>query len=626
LAWVLASGLPTGAVAEQAANPVSPAAGRLDVGGYHSCAVLPAGGVRCWGYGSSGQLGYGSLDTIGDDEVPASAGPVNLGPGRTATAIAAGDVHTCALLDDATVRCWGYGGDGRLGYGTTSDVPDPGSVGAVNLGPDRTARAITAGAAHTCALLDDGSVRCWGYGGGGLPLDGRLGYGNTDNVGDDETPGSVGPVRLGDGRTAVAISAGGSHTCALLDDGSVRCWGRNGRGQLGYGNTRTVGDTPTTTPDQTGAVKLGPHTAVAIGAGRDHTCVVLDDHSVRCWGYGVNGQLGYGSTDNVADTPYTTPDRIGPVNLGTGRTAVAITAGDAHTCVVLDQGSVRCWGSGGSGRLGYGNQRNIGDDEAPGSVGPVQLGSGRTAVAISAGREHTCARLDSGTVRCWGNGANGRLGYCNTSTIGDDESPGSVGPVNLEPGDGGPGCSGPPPPLVVTPGPSTLSRAAALRICLRRVARLATAQRRRARNLLAPARAVALRRITTRTERGRRLCRQRYGRTPGRVTTFSAVATGPTRIRLVFQAVGTDHANPPAARRYVIKQSTRPIRTRRDFHSARTLCHGSCAFNPGAPGATIALAVTDLRRHRSYYYAIAARDNVSGRVGPRSSTIHIRTS
>ncbi|MCA1683785.1 MAG: hypothetical protein LC708_01455, partial [Actinobacteria bacterium] len=381
--------------------------------------------MRCWGYGASGQLGYGTTDSVGDDETPASVGPVNLG-GHAVRALAAGDYHSCALLDDGTVRCWGFGGDGRLGYGNTNNVLDPGSVGPVDLGGD-TATAITAGAAHTCAILDDGSVRCWGFGGNGLPTGGfgRLGYGNTSNVGDTptRTPGSVGPVNLGVGRTAVAISAGGAHTCAILDDHSVRCWGLGASGQLGYGSTDNVGETATTTPDTAGPVNLGAgRTAVAISAGGSHTCAVLDDGGVRCWGEGGAGQLGYGNTANVGATPTTTPDTAGPVNLGAGRTALAISAGDQHTCAILDDHSVRCWGLGASGRLGYGNQNNLGatPTTTPDLIGAVDVGSGRTAVAISAGKDHTCARLDEGSVRCWGYGAYGRLGYCATDSVGDD--------------------------------------------------------------------------------------------------------------------------------------------------------------------------------------------------------------
>ncbi len=350
------------------------------------------------------------------------------GPGfvQPASQITAGYDHTCARLDDGTVRCWGSASSGQLGYGNTDKIGDnetPGSVGPVNLGAGRTATAITTGANHTCALLDNGTVRCWGP-----SLEGQLGYGNTDTIGDNETPAAVGPVNLGAGRTATAITTGGAHTCALLDDASVRCWGFGGNGQLGYGNTADIGDNET--PASVGPVNLGAgRTATAISAGDIHTCALLDDGTVRCWGYGMFGALGYGNTADIGDNE--TPGSVGPVNLGAGRTATAVTAGSTHTCALLDNGTVRCWGNGGNGRLGYGNTDTIGDNETPGSVGPVNLGGGRTAAAVTAGGAHTCALLDNGTVRCWGNGFSGQLGYGNTDTIGDNETPATAGPVDL---------------------------------------------------------------------------------------------------------------------------------------------------------------------------------------------------
>src|SRR5919202_1270356 len=208
LACVIVAALPWDAWAEQASEPASAAAGGLDAGGLHTCAGLVDGNVRCGGFNGDGKLGYGNRTTIGEDEPPASAGPVNVGPGRTAKAVATGDYHTCALLDDGSVRCWGFGANGRLGYANTNNVADkptttPDKAGPVDLGAGRTATAITVGAAHACAILDDGTVRCWGFGGSA-----QLGYANIKNVGDDETPGSVGPVFLGVGRTARAISAG----------------------------------------------------------------------------------------------------------------------------------------------------------------------------------------------------------------------------------------------------------------------------------------------------------------------------------------------------------------------------------------------------------------------------------
>ncbi len=411
-------------------GPVRLGAGRRAVvaGDAHTCAISGAGSVRCWGLGADGRLGYANTASIGDDETPAAVGPVDVGAGRTALAVTAGSAHSCAVLDDGSVRCWGSGASGELGYGNTASIGDdetPGSVGPVNLGAGRTAVAVTAGDKHTCALLDNGSVRCWGDG-----SNGRLGYGNTASIGDDESPGSVGPVNLGAGRTAVAIAAGGAQTCALLDNGSVRCWGLGSDGRLGYANTNNIGDDEV--PGSVGPVNLGAgRSAVSVTAGDAHTCALLDDGSVRCWGSGAGGQLGYGNTTSIGDDE--TPGSVGPVSLGAGRTAVAVTGGDKHTCAVLDDGSVRCWGDGSNGRLGYGNSTTIGDNETPGSVGPVDLGAGRTAVSVTAGVAHTCALLDDDTVRCWGLGADGRLGYADQNNIGDNETPGSVGPVILTP-------------------------------------------------------------------------------------------------------------------------------------------------------------------------------------------------
>jgi Regulator of Chromosome Condensation (RCC1) repeat protein len=370
VAWVLVAGLSgSPASAEQASSEFRRLpAGFLDAGGSHTCAILDTAQVRCWGDAANGKLGYANEDDVGDTEAPGSVGPVDLGAGRTAMAISATDSHTCAILDTGQVRCWGAGTNGRLGYGNTTNIGDtetPGSVGPVDLGPGRTAVAISGGYRHTCVILDTGQVRCWGEGDWG-----RLGYGNTTDIGDTETPGSVGPVDLGAGRTAVAIAAGFAHTCAVLDTGSV-----------------------------------------------------------RCWGFGLYGQLGYGNTNDIGDTE--NPGSVGPVDLGAGRTAVAITGGGSHTCVVLDSGQVRCWGEGDYGRLGYGNTSDIGDNETPGSVGDVDIGGDRTAFAIAAGGAHTCTVLDTGQVRCWGEGDWGRLGYGNTTDIGDNETPGAFGPVDL---------------------------------------------------------------------------------------------------------------------------------------------------------------------------------------------------
>ncbi len=411
------------ATAEQATSRFKRAqAAFLEADGYRTCAVFPMGKLRCWGENEDGQLGYGIPDDIGDNEHPTAVGFVNLGGKNKVRALGIGDAHGCAILQNRKVKCWGDGGFGRLGYGNTDTIGDnetPAAVGTVNLGSGRTARAITAGENHTCVILDNRKVKCWGRGVGG-----RLGYGIPDDIGDNETPAAVGAVNLGPGRTAKAISAGGSHTCVIMDTNKVKCWGTADLGALGYGNENVIGDNET--PAAVGPVNLGPgRTAIAISAGEYHTCAILDNGKVRCWGFAESGQLGYGDIEDIGDNEL--PTARPPVSLGAGRKAVAISAGYDFTCAILDTGRVRCWGINDSGSLGLGHENDIGDNELPSSVPVVNLG--RKAVAVSAGWEHACALLDNGKLRCWGYGARGQLGYANTNDIGDNELPNTVGPV-----------------------------------------------------------------------------------------------------------------------------------------------------------------------------------------------------
>jgi len=645
---VATAALPAGTLAEQASQPPQPAAAGFDAGRNHTCAMLAGAGVRCWGFSREGQLGYGHQATIGDDETPGAAGPVDLGFGRTAASISAGHFHTCARLDDGSVRCWGYGLNGRLGHQSLDDVGDdetPGSVPPVDLGSGRTALAISAGGTHSCALLNGGDVRCWGYG-----AYGALGYGGEPNdptvpappdIGDNETPGSVGPVNFGAGRSAVAITAGGFHTCALLDDGTVRCFGWALNGQLGYGNVNRVADPSILPPVNLGAGR----TAVAISAGEIHTCALLDDASVRCWGGRFEGRLGYGNEITIGDDE--TPNTVPPVNLGAGRTAVAISAGDRHTCALLDGGDVRCWGAAYAGQLGYGNTTNVGDDELPESAGPVDLGLGRSALALSAGGQHTCARLDNAGLSCWGYGGNGRLGYCNERNVGDNEAPGAVGLVPVEaavraPSAAYPGCarrargsgsdSSPAPGEGARSAPPASAldaeavRRRGLRGCFAMAARHAGRELRRARRGSPRQRARLKRHAARHRSRMRRTCLRRHGRSPARVTGLKAVAVSRTKIALTFNTPGSDANRPPAARSYLVKQSSRPIRSSRSFRRAQSLCKGHCRFpSVRAVGAKVTLTVEDLRPRTTYHYAVAARDNVSKRRGPRSRAASART-
>ena len=369
----------------------------IDAGSGHICVILDDGSVSCWGGNGGGQLGDG---TNTGRYTPTQTS--SLGEGRTAIAISAGWGHTCAILDDGSVSCWGRNDNGQLGDNTTTaDRNTPTQTSS--LGTDRTAVAISAGMYHTCAILDDGSVSCWGHNNYGQLGDGTITQRNTPTQ----------TSSLGEGRTAVAITAGGHHTCAILDDGSVSCWGYDGYGQLGVGTNDDDGtgvNDDAYTPTQTSSLGTD-RTAVAIAAGSDYTCAILDDGSVSCWGLNGYGQLGDGTT-----TDRNTPTQTS--SLGTDRTAVAISAGKYHTCAILDDRSVSCWGANGFGQLGDDSIASTdtdgdGIDDDTDRHTPTQtssLGTDRTAVAISVGFFHTCAILDDGSVSCWGYNSEGQLG------------------------------------------------------------------------------------------------------------------------------------------------------------------------------------------------------------------------
>ncbi len=387
----------------------------------NTCVLIEGGRVRCWGANYVGQLGYGHTDDIGDNETPADVGDVMLPePGVELTM---GDSHTCVLLADSAVRCWGQGSCGKLGYGNVNNIGDdefPVSIIDVPIGG--AALEVDAGGSQTCARLNDGKMRCWGCGSGG-----QLGYANANNIGDDEPPANAGDVPVGG--AVIAQSTGIGHTCAILANGAIRCWGQGFDGRLGYGNTNSIGDNET--PAAAGnvpAIPLGlpPTTkATALALGLNMSCALFDTGDVLCWGSNFGGQLGQGNTTTIGDDEF--PATLAPIDLGAP--AVSISAGDTHVCALLETDEVICWGSNTSGQLGRGNTLPIGDDETPASLGPIDLGA--PVKQIDAGGNHTCAVLMNNQVRCWGINGDGELGLGNTNNVGDDELPTAVEPVQI---------------------------------------------------------------------------------------------------------------------------------------------------------------------------------------------------
>ncbi|HEY4158231.1 MAG TPA: hypothetical protein VGM29_09045, partial [Polyangiaceae bacterium] len=288
--------------------------------------------------------------------------------------LALGRYHSCAVLSDGSAKCWGSNSEGQLGYGNTTTIGDnelPSSVGPISISttPGVTVLELAAGWTHTCALLSDSSVKCWGQ-----ALYGQLGYGNINDIGDDELPSTVGPVSITTTQATVsALTAGAMNTCTVLSDATAVCWGSSSSGQLGRGTRNDIGDTQVPS-------LFGPVPIITLGSGlgvettqpfRERTCAVQTDGSVKCWGSGGAGELGYGNTTSIGATNLAAVAGVISITTNAGVVVTQLVGGDYFTCVLLSDDTVKCWGQGTDGQLGYGNTNNIGDDELPSSVGPV---------------------------------------------------------------------------------------------------------------------------------------------------------------------------------------------------------------------------------------------------------------
>jgi alpha-tubulin suppressor-like RCC1 family protein len=336
----------------------------LSAGGFFACALTSSGGIDCWGRNASGELGDG---TSTDRSMPVDV----LGLTSGISAVSAGGAYACALTDTRRVQCWGDNSFGELGNGSMTKSSTPVALSGLTSG----VAAISTGQYAACALTVAGGVKCWGDNDQG-------------QLGDGSRTGSSTPVGVsGLGSGVVAVSAGGSHSCALTVAGGVKCWGDNDQGQLGDGS-RTGSSTPV------GVSGLGSG-VVAVSAGGSHSCALTVSGGVKCWGDNDQGQVGNGTAAST-----TTPVDVLGLTSGVG----ALSAGSADTCALTTVGDVKCWGYNDDGELGDGAallRRSS----------PVDL-SGLTghAATISAGYGHACVVSVSGTVECWGDNQFGQLG------------------------------------------------------------------------------------------------------------------------------------------------------------------------------------------------------------------------
>lgn len=399
-------------------------------GRYSTCAVTTNDKLKCFGYNNYGQLGLGDRTSRGHtkSDMGSSLEFVDLGSGRTVNsvlpiedALSINYHSVCVILDDDSTKCWGIGSKGKTGHANTATRGDGATevgdgIPVLDFGADNAIQ-ISVGLEHTCAVLQNNNVKCWGESGYG-----QLGLGTTsDQV---KAPKDVSPVDLGTGHTATKVSTGYYHTCALLDDGNIKCWGRNNYGQLGYGSTTTLGDGGSEMGDNLGYVDLGTSkTAIDIELQGYSSCAILNDNSVKCWGYNTYGNLGNGGTATIGDASSEMGDVLVPVDLGAGRTALRLYGGINQMCAKLDNGDVKCWGRNNTAQLGQGHTFDIGKSALSlgDNLDPINLSSTASIVTIQANEYTTCASLSNNTLKCFGADYYGSRGTGN-SIIGDEVS------------------------------------------------------------------------------------------------------------------------------------------------------------------------------------------------------------
>lgn len=350
----------------------------LAAGTRHSCTLDRARTVWCWGANNLGQLGNGTRqDNARPQQVPGL---------QNVKALAAGGDHSCALQEDGSIQCWGAGELGQLGQGRFGDSLVPVAV----QGLDSAAVNVVAGRSHTCAIAEDGKVRCWGSN-----ASGQL---SRPTTGADAVVSSRLPLLIpGLGGSATVLGAGGDHTCAARVQGAPRCWGANAQGQLGNGSVGATG---------TALNVVGLRgTVVALAGGNTHSCAIVDTGDMFCWGSNAQGELGTGTAS--ADP---SPAAV-PTTALTGRDYTALSLGDKFSCAlaplrVQQLGTAQCWGQNTRGELGQ-DPTAVATSATPLAVRTLNLFD---FVALGSGDGHTCAIDASDRIRCWGVNADGQLG------------------------------------------------------------------------------------------------------------------------------------------------------------------------------------------------------------------------
>jgi alpha-tubulin suppressor-like RCC1 family protein len=349
------------ALSAQTASAATGPATLIDAGGYHACAITSSARLKCWGYNVYGQLGLG--DNLDDQSVP------QLVPGLDhVKKVSTGDDTTCAIVGgDGKLKCWGYNGYGQIGDGTKKDRHHP--VVTLKSG----VKTVDFGVYHTCATLTNGHAKCWG----------TNSYGQ---IGDGTDTERLKPRLVEQVDNVKNISAGYDYTCATTSGGAAKCWGYNEYGQLGDGGY----DSRKRAKTVTGLDK----NVKTVQAGYYHTCAIVGDGRLKCWGNNSNGEIGAGDVGGYHPEPTNV--------VGMATNVKSVDPDYYFTCARQGQ-KAKCFGWNYYGELGTGDTDDL-------DVATVVKGLDKNVVQVTTAYYHACALLESGHAKCWGFNDEGELG------------------------------------------------------------------------------------------------------------------------------------------------------------------------------------------------------------------------
>lgn len=348
----------------------------LSSGAANTCAIEANQKVYCWGSNISRQLGIGTNNlSYALQPIPVNA--LNGVP----VGISTGYDSACAMLTFGTMRCWGNNTNGALGTANSGKNASSAQTAAALTGAWVAPSNQGTGQRHICFRDNNKTVKCQGLGASGQ-------LGNATNA------NSAAPVQTAvitgasAALSAEQVVSGLNHSCALMENRNVKCWGANNVRQLGTpANEAPNVNQPQDVPNLANDVEQ-------IASSVDHSCAQRANGDVHCWGANSFGQIGDGTI-----SPFKGATRVDDLS----GNAKEVSTGIAHSCALMTNGTVRCWGANNYGQLGTGNTDN--------ATKPVTVaGLPRPAIAMSAGGNHTCARLDDQSIRCWGRNDRGQLG------------------------------------------------------------------------------------------------------------------------------------------------------------------------------------------------------------------------